>query len=466
MGSDDGVKTNSNTNEVCCGCGCGRAKTHFCLGPVQRLWQGGRVTRQPLPVVGCNNVPTWWLQLAAVTASFLMVCYYNNICGALHILPPPEILFTDTFDREDGDYRSGGGALLPPRCRETARRLDQCQRTTASPHHQQQQHHATMSSRTVVFGCHRKWCRSFGHCDPCSGIGDRMRFLLSQVEVASCAVGRVQLDFPVAGLQTLQSAVYTDPSGWLGELLHQRSYHVDRKKPPPYQELIEQQQKQAAATRSIAGGGSDGHHHDYYFTHFTPDWLLNENYDACYFHALFRPDQSLQADLNRHNAAITNASIGIHYRTGDTLAFGIANADNRVSSAAATMEGWEKMKECAMRLAKRLFPSVQPSSQITFYLATDNPIVKENVRQQQQLRRNDEVTIYLTDGRPDSYLRGNSGDREAWLELYLLAARQGLVANLQLKNYSGTADRLSTFAVLAKKIGFLQDYQFMECSLE
>jgi hypothetical protein len=413
MGSDDGGKKTS--------CGSLFLKRHQLLKRNQRV-----------------------LVLAAVAiVTFLGVVVV--LWCLVRVLPPPELVQMHTFRRREEDY--SGSTLLPEHCAATARTLDQCQ-TTAQ------------DTVTVVFCCHRKWCQSHGHCEPCSGIGDRMRFLLAQVELASCSVGRIQIDSPVSGLQVLESAVYTDPVGWWGELLHYRSYSVSDRKLLPYREM-----KRNIQTHKTTGNRSGHNNNYYYYTHFTPDEpdMDAEKYNACYFHAIFRPDPQLQADLDRNNAAIgIDLSIGIHYRTGDAAAFGIANADNRVEGSTA-MDGWDKMYQCAVRLAKQLFPD-KPLQDITFYLASDNRLVKDNVRERQL--HSDGAKIYLTDVEPGSFLRGNSGDREAWMELYLLAARKGLVANLLPKGYKGNADRLSQFALLARKIGFLHDHQFMECSVD
>ena len=133
------------------------------------------------------------------------------------------------------------------------------------------------------------------------------------------------------------------------------------------------------------------------------------------------------------------------------------------------------MQQCARELASQLFPE-HNLKEITFYLTTDNPQVKAHVRAAaagSTTTTTDETTalppplnIYLTDVQPGSYLRGNKGDRDAWMELYLLVARQGLVANVLPESYTGTANRLSQFAELAKKIGFMERHQVRECSLD
>ena len=176
----------------------------------------------------------------------------------------------------------------------------------------------------------------------------------------------------------------------------------------------------------------------------------------------------------------TTGSIGIHYRTGDQAAFGLTNADNRVATSA--LAGWNKMQKCALELAQQLFPGTNDENNnntttVTFYLATDNPHVKEHIRRLQAAPgRNSHASridtplllpnLYVTDVQPGSYLRGNQGDRDAWMELFLLASRNGLVANALPSNYSRTANPRSQFAVLAAKIGFLEAHQFKDCSLD
>ena len=121
-----------------------------------------------------------------------------------------------------------------------------------------------------------------------------------------------------------------------------------------------------------------------YFTHFTPDNAAIADYNACYFHAIFQPNSNLQEALDRHNSAIGQGpSIGIHYRTGDKTAFGIANADNRLPDQTALNAGLNAMLECAKQLAIKLFPAY-PLEDVAFYLATGNVEIKEEVRQRQQ----------------------------------------------------------------------------------
>ena len=135
------------------------------------------------------------------------------------------------------------------------------------------------------------------------------------------------------------------------------------------------------------------------------------------------------------------------------------------------------MQQCALDLAEQLFPGINTATTVTFYLATDNPHVKEHIhRQQAESRRNPNKSVaeaplllpnlYVTDIQPGSYLRRNQGDRDAWMELFPLAARRGIVANALPNNYPGMANPRSQFAVLAAQIGFLEAHQVKDCSLD
>lgn len=379
---------------------------------------------------------SWCFFAAVIALALLMIgCW-------LVVLPPPELLLQPTFERDD--Y-----GKLPKRCLETAKKFDHCQ------------HDRTFSENTLVFCCHRKWCHSFGHCEFCHGLGDRTRNLLAQVQLLQqpCS-GKIKIDAPMQGLATLSSAVYQDPAGWLGEIFHYRSYNVKEKVKLPFERLERQLQKENNRYESDAAAAV-------HFSHFTPDNFEMFDYNGCYFHILYQPTQELQAELERHNAAIGDSlSIGIHYRTGDVAAFGIPNKDNRLGSHIDVMDGWLTLLDCGKRLAKRIFPKDHMLSDVTFYLATDSAQVKHAAL---ELRReqSDGPRIYVTDVIPASYLRGNVGDYDAWMEVLLLSQRQGLVANSLPNEYRGTANEaISTFALLAAKIGFISDEHIEACALE
>jgi len=446
MGTDDGHKR---------GVG-GSALAHFRL-LLQRACRKAAGTRSTSPP--CLLI-------------FLLILI--SVLCFVRILPPPELMTpSDTFVRVKEEDYSSSGSSLPSQCVEIARELDR--------HYHRQQQSLEDWAPTFVFACHRKWCKSYwGHCEPCAGIGDRTRFLLSQVQdilEATSPTTRVQIDAPTTGLAILESAVYLDPSGWWGELFRYRSYDVRERKALPYSQLLLKKENVGAGSGTAADSATGT---TFYYSHFLPNNFAIHDYNACYFHALFQPTPALRADLDRHNAAMdgnnnnNKPSIGIHYRTGDQSAFGLTNADNRLAGSA--LAGWNKMQQCARELAGQLFPE-HNLEEITFYLATDNPQVKAHVRAatagSTTTTTDDKaalppppLNIYLTDVQPGSYLRGNKGDRDAWMELYLLAARQGLVSNVLPESYAGTAHRLSQFAELAKKIGFMERHQVRECSLD
>lgn len=332
---------------------------------------------------------------------------------------------------------------LPPQCLETAESFQHCQQRTTE----------NGSVRpTWVMACHRKWCNRAGHCEPCGGIGDRTRFLLSQVQDAAQRCMRIQLDYPVSNIAILKSVVYQDKYGWLAELLRFRAYDVSDRRPPPIK-----LSNAPAETKGldIAPGTT-------FYTHFTPHQYLLHEYNPCYFHIIFQPSASLKHELDRHNAAIGLPSIGIHYRTGDAAAFGISNRDERVANDKA-IQGLRKMLVCADELAQNLFPQAQ-KGQVTYFVATDNAVVK------QKLQKNPEALsdqkIYITETVPGSYLKGLYGDGDAWEELYLLSMRQGIVANVVPKEYQGQAGKVSYFSILARRIGFMGKFQMMECVLD
>ena len=363
--------------------------------------------------------------ILAGALAFLLLLLYTNTLSIPRVLPAPELVHAETFTYQENF------ALLPQHCRKTAEKFHRCQES---------------SIHRVVFGCHRRWCNGSGYCEPCSGLGDRNRFLFSQLQKAVENCWRIELDYPITDVSTLDSVVYKDPSGWLGELLRYRSYDVSAR-------TIYDFAKPTSTSPSTL------------FSHFTPKTYPLFNYDGCYYHILFQPSPSLKLELDRYNVALGNRSIGIHYRTGDSFAFGMQNlGDFRVKTV---WEGWLKMMKCSQQLAQKLYPD--NPEEVTFYLATDNAELKKRIQEEQ---RKSESTafrkIYMTDEQPRSFVRGLSGERVAYLEAYLLSQRQGMVANVLVneKDYHGTGGRLSQFVLFAKKIGFLEDDHVLECSME
>jgi hypothetical protein len=122
------------------------------------------------------------------------------------------------------------------------------------------------------------------------------------------------------------------------------------------------------------------------------------------------------------------------------------------------------MLQCADRLATKLFPYRQ-AEQVTFYLATDSSVVKDLIAKNASVWS--QHPIYMTSVQPQAYLRALSGGQDAWMEIYLSAARQGLVANALPADYDGPVSyAVSMFAQLAQKIGFITDDKFLACSLD
>jgi len=274
----------------------------------------------------------------------------------------------------------------------------------------------------------------------------------------------VELDYPQVSngmdLRFRKEFEYKDRWGFVSEWFHFRSYDVSRK------ELHLERW----------GGGGDGKGGiggvlEDQFVHFIP--ILGSTpsveYDPCLYHVLFRPTPQLQTQIRYYSNIFhldTENVLGIHFRTGDSTAFGVPNKDIRAAGSSLE-QGYDRMLECAEKLATRLsiHPMVDTTSggagveKFHFYLATDNQHVKDLAKKEKK------YAIYLTDDRPSAYLR-SEGDRSAFLELYLLSKTRGLVINQLPMNYFGHGELLSTFAVLAKKIGFMTNEQIMPCSLE
>jgi hypothetical protein len=342
------------------------------------------------------------------------------VVAAVLLLPPPEIALADSFASNEYHH-------LPAQCEKVASDFNRCQAT---------------SDQTLVFACHRKWCNGWGHCDACMGLGDRARFLFSGIADATKHCLHIQLDYPAFDIALLQSAIYRDPSGWWGELFHFRSYQLEERHHkitlPPRDKIT--------------------------ISHFVSNSLAHD-YDACLFHTLFQPSDSLRKHLDRHNAAIGKSSIGIHFRAGDVAAFllneykDVRLAPHQTLDAAITT-----MLNCADRLAAKLFPD-RPPEQVTFYLATDTSLVKDMISKNASAWSRH--PIYMTSVHPQASFRAASGDRDAWMEMYLLAARQGLVANTLSADYGNPLPyQISQFVKLAQKIGFIPDDKFMACSLD
>ena len=321
--------------------------------------------------------------------------------------------------------------------------------------------------RALVIACHRVWCNGYGHCEPCSGIGDRTRFALS---LATDALERgvpIEIDAPQPGLLLRSDAVYWS---WydrvqlfgvkLSDVLHWRDYDVSSRN-------VNRDEWGMSMKRT--------------YVHMTPSKKKAKKpyhlrtYDPCLFHALFRPDAELQRDIDANlNQMTTKKKLGIHLRAGDAVAFDIDNQDVRAVSGRGGLEkAVQTMLDCADDLAKKMNSDGKKEQEpITYmyFFATDSAEAKALAVRLMDNRRDSAVSakISTTKISPASYLEGISGDREAWLEAYILSKMNGLVMNKtpsKDNGYKGTAGGESTFAKLATTMGNMPDDHVMKCEL-
>jgi len=320
-----------------------------------------------------------------------------------------------------------------------------------------QQKSRSSSPQTIVFACHRKWCdASFGHCEDCSGIGDRTRHLLSMITLAMDRNINVEIDYPLTtnSVKLSFSALeYRDPFLFLAEFFRFRSYDVS------------DQGINLNQWGNWTSYDEENRKNIDQFVHFIPKDDVLLNYDPCLYHALFRPTNRLQNEITYYYNLFhldTNNVLGIHFRTGDLTAFGVQNKDVRAKGSSLE-QCYHRMLRCAEALALQLDVSPMDDhngiKKLNFFLATDNQHIKDIAKKEER------YMIYLTSDKPSAYLR-SEGDKSAFLELYLLSKTRGLVINQRPKDYNGPAEKLSTFADLAKKIGFMSNQQVMSCSLD
>lgn len=269
----------------------------------------------------------------------------------------------------------------------------------------------------------------------------------------------MELDYPQVGngvdLRFRREFEYEDPWGVVSEWFHFRSYDVGGR------ELRLERWRGGVDGNALVDDGLEDQ-----FVHFIPTHGSSNGveFDPCLYHVLFQPTLHLHNEITYYSNIFkldTKNVLGIHFRTGDLTAWDIQNKDIRATGSSLE-QGYSRMLECAEKLATRL--NIHPmgnygTEKLHFYLATDNQHVKDRAKKEKK------YVIYLTDDKPSAYLRAE-GDRSAFLELYLLSKTRGLVINQLPKKYEGTGTRLSTFAVLAQKIGFMDDDQIMPCSLE
>jgi hypothetical protein len=405
---------------------------------------------------------------------------------------------------------------LPTHCRALAKQFDACQDRHIGRRQQSMRYFAKQSqvftpiNPIIVLACHRKWCQSyFGHCEPCSGIGVRFGSLLSQIDTIfsttlnkvsneanhqerkgrmsrtffddfACS-SRVQIDAPTNGLQQIESSLYMDPGSWLSEIFHYRSYSVSKRELLPYNDVLlfmQLQQKQRQR---------------YYYTHFTPRrYGIKRDYNACYFHILYQPDDEMRRDIQYHRKnmllprlsssvfhelrSTVYTTIGILYDTGDTI--GLYDTHNITHQQ---ISGWNQMYDCTITFMKQLIYQNNDYTNVRFYLATDSPTVIDHVQQQYYYRYDVNntsksststsdipfVPVYVvTDLVKDSYVPGNDDERLALLKLYLLSNCDAIVVNsMATDSYGDTVAPINPFAILAKKIGFLPNSNFYQCAI-
>ena len=314
--------------------------------------------------------------------------------------------------------------------------------------------------RALVIACHRIWCRSYGHCEPCSGIGDRTRFLLSLVTDALERKIPVEIDAPQPGLLIRSDAVYQsfyDKLRFFGrtrlsDWVHWRDYDVSSR-------YVSKDEWGMSMKRT--------------YVHMQPKepkpYRLR-TYEPCLFHALLRPDASLQSDIDRNLRQMTTTRrLGIHLRVGDVVAFGLHNQDVRAVGGSGGMQtAVEQMLDCADDLAKKIWNNY--GEPVTYFFASDSAEAKTLAGEILRARSGEKALtkFYTTDVNPESCLGGADTDREAWLEAYLLSNMDGLVMNKtpsKESGYEGKATRQSTFAMLAQKIGFIRDKNVKKCEL-
>jgi hypothetical protein len=258
-----------------------------------------------------------------------------------------------------------------------------------------------------------------------------MLHMLSLVEEALERCIPVQLDYPLPAIQIVSDAIYEDPL-WFQSLLHLRSYDVTSR-------IVNV--KEWGTKKS--------------FVHFQPNYYSGKSYDMCLFHILFRPVPAVQKEIDNHRHKMGKNVIGIHFRSGDSSAFGFDNKDVRATDIPLALS---KMLACGEELAQTLFP---PSEPYAFFLATDNMQAKELASSY----KSDRFTIYQTEAPPSLYLRVD-GERDAWVELYLLSMMHGLVVNVRPKHYQGKAGILSFFSILAQRLGDIKHNAVKACNID
>lgn len=284
-------------------------------------------------------------------------------------------------------------------------------------------------------------------------MGSRTRYALTILQRAVDKCIRVEVDAPSNAILTANDAVYEDPLSIVSELLHFRSYG----------------NKVEESRESWKGNTSDWlaiQDNAPFYLHMTPrHWVSPRpngmpafDYDPCLFHTLFQPTPKLNRDVKHFHQLLIdqNIKIGIHFRTGDAVAFRHKDGDDTRVTSTDFDKSLDQLVACADVFANQL--GIHDSS-TTYFLATDNFEVQQVAQQRTNL-----MTLDL---KRHSW-RHASDEYDAWLEVLLLSKLNGIVVNeLSAKNYKGVGDRISTFARLAAKIGFMdEEKQVYPCQVQ
>ncbi len=397
------------------------------------------------------------LTIAAATLIIARLVAFSSFW----IFPPPEILLYNSFDPSSNENN------IPDQCKDIVREVNRCQNE---------------ATHTIVLACHRKWCNSFGHCNECAGIGDRFfNYGMNHIQhaysgdypglfsqqnnttAANMCNLRVELDYPAPGISILKSAIYTDPSGWLGEVFRYRSYMKIRHDLQP-------QFLPHSSSSIIVGHMTSNYDWHNKATHAALS--TKTNWSGCLFHAFFQPNYYLEQSLQYHQKQIyggtslrnkDTAYISIHFRVGDALSFKALDIveDQRFGQNKTLEFAWQQMKQCAKELVNSS-PEFSTKKYVKYVLASDSIEVKRLARA--------EADFYTTDIRPSNFRQNPDRDADAWLELFLLSRQDGLVMNAvaDVKGYKGRASYAgagSAFALLLEKIGFFRKDQVKVCKI-
>jgi hypothetical protein len=311
-----------------------------------RKLSGAAVVGECRVCVGCCISQRLQRRAGFIASLCFSLVFISPFLHHYHLVPAPEVMLQHTFldpvsvrtsadfaNDRTRDYQARAlskatSSLLPSQCHDTARQFLACQ--------EQQER------RALVFTCHRKWCHDpmGGHCDSCTGIGDRFyrnlmhslqslwdtRSLVANNTQGSCPPFRFQLEYPVSGMSVLRSVVYQDPASWIGELLHFRSYSVPQRRDVPMNlsslfSVVKSGRNDGSTRRSraqVVATNGDAVVYAHFLSLLPPglSQLASEGknhggndvdrfqWDPCLFHTIFQPDESLRREIRRHQRAI------------------------------------------------------------------------------------------------------------------------------------------------------------------